>query len=246
MIGAVLFIVVGILVISAQTGQSVSDVLNKIAPGNISSTVSGYVQDFVTKKGIEPGNIQNVSQVDFNALPKEVNIKNVGNNNLAIYQVNYSQNNQNKQVFVVTYSVEKLRSQGDLIVSSDKRNFLDFGHSGVMSNSGFLETSAGVETSASKGYVMVRDGSITAISTNLEVIQGNPGEVDIVILKNGQPISFGNALSADKIGVKKGYDVQEKDTVNFKAGDVISVLAKKTGDVAWRDVITMVEITTND
>lgn len=231
----VLVLAVGALAISAQTNGDVSELGEK---------VSGYVQDFVSKRGVAPEDISGIRQVDFNALPKEVNIENVGDTNLAIYEINYSENNQGKQVYVVTYSVEKLLSQGDIIVAQDKRNFLDFGHSGVMSETGFLETSTGVETSEAKGYVMVRDGSITAVSTNLEVIQSNAGQIEIIVLKNGEPINFGNTISTDSLGVKKDYDVQAREIVGFQAGDVISVVARKTGDVVWRDVITIVEITT--
>jgi len=232
---AVLLLAIGALAISAQTNSSVS---------NIGEKVSGYVQDFVSKRGIDPQDINGIRQVDFESLPKEVNIENVGDSNLAIYEINYSDNNKNQKVYVITYSVEQLRSQGDLIVAQDKRNFLDFGFSGVMGETGFLETSTGVETSGAKGYVMVRDGSITAVSTNLEVIQSNAGQIEIIVLKNGEPISFGNTISSDSLGVKKDYDVQSKDIVIFQAGDVISVVARKTGNVAWQDVITMVEITT--
>jgi len=210
----------------------------------VGKEVSDFVDSFVKKRGIQPESIKSITPVDFNALPKEVNIENVGDTNLAIYEINYSENSQDKKVYVVTYSVEKLLSQGDIIVAQDKRNFLDFGFSGVMSETGFLETSTGVETSEAKGYVMVRDGSITAVSTNLEIIQSNPGQIEIVVLKNGEPISFGNTISTDSLGVKKDYDVQARETVNFQAGDVISVVAKKTGEVSWRDVITIVEITT--
>ena len=235
----IILLIVGVFAASSAAGADVA---------GVGKDVSAFVDNFVSKRGIQPESIKNIRQVDFNALPKEVNIENVQDSNLAIYQVDYAENNQDKKVFVVAYSVEQLRTQGDLIVASDRRNFLDFGFSGVMRDSGFLETGAGVETSAAKGYVMPRDGSITAISTNLDVIQaipGQAGQIEIIILKNGQPISFGNTLSAETIGVKKDYDVQAKEIVSFQAGDVVSVLVKKTGDVSWRDVITIVEITKN-
>ena len=240
----VLVLAVGAIAISAQTSDNVSETFSNIISGKVGENVLGYVQDFVSKRGIETQDIQGVKQVDFNSLPKEVNIENVNDANLAIYEINYTEGNQQKKVYMITYSVEQLRSQGDLIVAQNNRNFLDFGHSGIMKDTGFLETSVGVETSEAKGYVMVRDGSITAISTNLEIMQSNPGQIDIVVLKNGQAINFGNTLSTDSIGVKKDYDVQSKEVVSFKAGDVISVLINRNGDVAWRDVITMVEITT--
>ncbi|MEK6840524.1 MAG: hypothetical protein AABX79_01065 [Nanoarchaeota archaeon] len=236
LIAVFLVFVIGALAISAQAGdEDISELGEK---------VSEYVGDFVSKRGIESQDIKEIRQVDFDSLPKDVNIENVGDTNLAIYEINYSENNKDKQVYIVTYSVEQLRSQGDLIVAQDRRNFLDFGHPGVMSETGFLETATGVETSEAKGYVMVRDGSITAVSTNLEVIQSNPGQIEVIVLKNGEPINFGNTLSTDSIGIKKDYDVQSKEIVSFQAGDVISVVAKKIGEVSWRDVITIVEITT--
>ena len=178
-------------------------------------------------------------------MPKEVNIENVGDHNLGVYEVDYNNEKQQpEKIYVVAYSVEQLKSQGDLIIAQDKRNFLAFGHSGEMS-SGFLETATGVATSLEKGYVMPRDGSITAVSTNLEVSEGL-GNIEIIVYKNGEQISFGNTLDAGVSGIKKDYDVQSKNTVQFNAGDVISVYAKAEGDVVWKDVITMVEITTSD
>jgi len=232
-----ILLIVGVFAASSAAGADLN---------GVGEEVSAFVNSFVSKRGISPENINEIKQVDFKALPKEINIENVGDTNLAIYEVNYTEGNQGKKVFVITYSVEQLKAQGDLIVAHDKRNFLDFGFSGVMRDSGFLETSTGVETSAAKGYVMPRDGSITAISTNLEIIQSNPGQIEIIVLKNGQPISFGNTLSTDSIGIKKDYDVQAKDIVTFRAGDVISVFVQKKGNVSWRDVITLVEITTVD
>lgn len=216
----------------------------------VSPQVSDFVEDFVSQRGIEPSAIENIQSVDFDALPKEVNIENVGDHNLGVYEVDYLNEKQEpEKIYVVAYSVEKLASQGDIIVAQDNRNFLYFGHDGDMSSSGFLETATGVETSLEKGYVMPRDGSITAISTNLEISQANVegSSVEIIIYKNGEAISFGNTVEASALGIKKDYDVQSKNTVTFNAGDVISVYAKGDGtDVLWKDVITMVEITTSD
>jgi len=216
------------------------------AGDNLGPEVSDFIQDFVSKRGIEASDIEKIEAVDFEALPKEVNIENVGDHNLAVYEVDYNNETQGKEkVYVVAYSVEELKSQGDLILAQDRRNFLAFGHDGTMS-SGFLDTATGVETSLEKGYVMVRDGSITAVSTNLEVLQSNTGNVEVIVYKNGEQVSFGNMLDSETQGIKKDYDVQSKNTVTFNAGDVISVYAKGQGDIAWKDVITIVEITTTD
>ena len=218
----------------------------KIFSSDIGEEALDYVTSFAEKRGVNVNDITNVSKVDFNDLPKEVNIENVNDANLAIYQVNYNENTEDKKVFVVTYSLEKLKAQGDLIVAQDKREFLNFGFEGTMVNDGFLKTATGVESSLEKGYVMARKGSITTISTNLEITKSDDsGKVEIIIYKNGEMILFGNTLDANGQGIKKDYDVQSKDTVTFEPGDVISVYAKSDGNVKWKDVITLVEITTN-
>lgn len=226
--------------------QEVEEKIKKLPNKEVAEEVKEYVEDFVEQRGIAAEQITNISEVNFDDLPKEVEIENVGDHNLAIYEVDYDEDldpaTEDEQIFVITYSVEQLRAQGDLIIAHDKRQFLNFGFVGIMNESGFLETATGVETSFEKGYVMVRKGSITAISTNLEIVSGI-GEVRIIVYKNGEEIMFGNLIDASSIGVKKDYDVQSKDTVTFEPGDVISVYVNGEG-VVWKDVITMVEITT--
>jgi len=247
-----LLIIIGLLV-SAQSNntetylgqEEIQDVVENVSVGDISTQVYEYVLNFVQKRGVLPSAISFVREVDFDSLPKSVHIENVGEHNLAIYEISYKEGNQEDQIYVITYSVEELREQGDLIVAHDKRQFLNFGFAGTMIKSGFLKTATEVETSLEKGYVMVRDGSITAVSTNLEISGSNPGDIEIIVYRNGEPIGFGNIFSTESPGVKKDHNVQSKGIVSFKAGDVISVYLKANGtDIVWRDVITMVEITT--
>lgn len=252
-LGVVMFllIVIGLLV-SAQLDdetylgqEEVQDMVASVSEGDISTQVYEYVLNFVQKRGVLPSAISFVREVDFDSLPKSVHIENVGDHNLAIYEISYKEDNKEDQIYVITYSVEELREQGDLIVAQDKRQFLNFGFAGTMTKSGFLKTATEVETSLEKGYVMVRDGSITAVSTNLEISGSNPGDIEIIVYRNGEPIGFGNIFSTESPGIKKDHNVQSKDIVTFKAGDVISVYLKANGtDIVWRDVITMVEITT--
>ena len=252
-LGVVMFllIVIGLLV-SAQLDnetylvqEEVLDVVESVSAGNISTQVYEYVLNFVQKREVLPSEISFVREVDFDSLPKSVHIENVGDHNLAIYEISYKEDNKEDQIYVITYSVEELRDQGDLIVAHDKRQFLNFGFAGTMTKSGFLKTATEVETSLEKGYVMVRDGSITAVSTNLEISGSNPGDIEIIVYRNGEPIGFGNIFSTESPGVKKDHNVQSKGIVSFKAGDVISVYLKANGtDIVWKDIITMVEITT--
>jgi hypothetical protein len=230
---------------SGNVSTQISEIVNSSVP-ILPETVSTYVEEFVSKKGINPDKISNVSQVSFDDLPKEVNIENVNDNNLAIYEVDYNEtNSEQKKMFVITYSVDKLRTQGDLIVSHDKRMFLNFGLSKEIASSEFLNTASGVEGSLEKGYIMMRKGSITGISTALDITQSSEqGPVEIIIYKNGVPIGFGNAVNSDIVGIKKDYDVQSKGVVSFEPGDVISAYVKVNGSV--KDVITLIEITTVD
>ncbi|MEK6875053.1 MAG: hypothetical protein AABX30_00010 [Nanoarchaeota archaeon] len=232
--------------LSEEVKAQIEDKLAEPESQGVSENVQRYVEEFVEKKKINPEQINNVSEVDFNALPKEVNIENVNDANLAIYEVNYNDNTtaagEQKKVFVITYSTEKVAKQGDIIVAQDKREFLNFGYSGESTDSRFLNTAAGVLGSLEKGYVMMREGSITGISTNMEVVSGS-GDIEIIIYKNGEEISFENLINGDKTGVQTDYDVQSKGVVEFEPGDVVSV-SVKSGNVVWKDAIVMVEITT--
>jgi hypothetical protein len=241
----ILLLVVSVFATAAQeVSDEISEVVDEVSTGGIAEEVQEYVEEFVEKRGIEAQDITDISEVNFDDLPKEVNIENVNDANLAIYEIDYKEEEKEKQIFVVTYSVEQLRAQGDLIIAHDKRQFLNFGFDGDMSAPGFLETATGVEGSLEKGYVMMREGSITGVSTNLEVIDGNDsGKIEIIIYKNGESIRFGNTLDA-VLGVKKDYDVQSRDTVTFEPGDIISVYVNAERNIVWRDVITMIEITT--
>lgn len=250
-----IFIVFGLFV-SAKTSSEAENIpkdpslqIKDKFSSEISESVHDYVLNFVEKRDISPSEISFVKEVDFNALPKEVNIQNVGDSNLAIYEVSYSEKGKEDKIYVITHSVDKLRSQGDLIVAQDKRQFLNFGFNGKTFNSGFLKTSNEITTSLDKGYVMVRDGSITAVSTNLEVFENGLGSLEILVYVNGERVGFGNILSTENSGIKRDYDVQSSGIVNFKAGDVISVYLRASNDallngISWGDVITLVEITT--
>ena len=205
----------------------------------LTEEVKEIVEKIITEKGIAEENITSIELVDYNNLPDAIEIENIDDTNLAIYQVYYE--GDERPVYVITASnelfegVSTASTTGEVLV-------LDFGYEGEMKNKDeFLKTATGVETSLEKGYVMMRDGSITGISTNLEIVKGE-GEIEIVIYRNGEVVEFGNSFVGDSEGVKKDYDVQSEATVKFEAGDVISVSVEADDGVVWKDVITMVEI----
>jgi len=196
------------------------------------------IKDLMEEKGISMEEA-NITEVDFDDLPKEVDIEKVEDTNLIIYEVNYGA----KPLFVITASDEEFKK--DMTPVCDVRSLLSFGFSGEMTESGFLNTATGVRGSLEKGYVMMRKGSITAISTNLEVIKEDAGRIEIIIYKNGKAVKFGNVIDASSVGVKKDYDIQSKNVVIFEPGDVIFVYAKVEEGIIYKDVISMIEITTD-
>lgn len=164
------------------------------------------------------------------------NVKNITKKDDGFYEVDIG---EDKPVFAITYSVQKASIEKKYF-----KSFLNFGFNGKMNKSGFLQTSKGIESTLNKGYVMMNDGSITGISTNLEVLDSKDlGQIEIVIYKNEEQIGFRNALSAKFSGIKKDYDIQSENMVVFEPGDIISVYAKANDEIIWKDVITMVEIT---
>jgi len=219
----------------------------------VSDTTKKFIEDFVKKKKINPEDINEVNDVPLDELPDDVSITNVEDSNIGIIQVDYNETHGSEtkpeQLFVITYSTKDLESKGDLIFDREKRQFLHFGLAGESSDSSFLQSAAGVQTGADAGYVMMRAGSITGLSTNLQVVSPDEGRVEIVIFRNGEPVSFTNTLYTDETGSKVDYDVQSQGVIAFSPGDVISVYvnADDTGSSSiWKDVITMLEITTTD
>lgn len=205
----------------------------------LSEDTQKIVKDVAGKKGIQEEEIESIEEVDFKDLPEQIDIENIDETNLAVYEVDYG---EDKPIFVLTVSdetVEKIKKEYEGV----SKMLLNFGFEEETQESGFLKTATNVETRLDKGYVMMRQGSITGMSTNLEIIQGL-GNIEIMLYKNGEPIGFRNTFVGDSPGIKKDYDTQSIGTVEFEAGDILSVYAKAEGEITWKDVITLVEIAT--
>lgn len=222
------FLIVGMFILAAGGvfaadlgGDSVDDVVKKV----------------VEKKGYDPSQVKGVKKVDFKKLPNQVKVENVDDTNLAMYEVDYG---EEQPVYILTVSEEAFEATVEDIVTS--KMLINFGHPGEISDSTFLRTTSGVETDYEKGYVMMRDGSITGMSTNIDVLETQYGEVDLIIFINGEEVGFRNSINADTVGIKSDYDVQSENVLTFEAGDVISVYAQVDGSILAQDVITMIEI----
>jgi len=204
----------------------------------LSNEVKKVIDGIVQKKGISSDDVKSIEEKSFNDLPDQIEVKNIDDTNLAVYEVKPV---EGESFFVITASddvIQKTQTSEGTI-----KMVLNFGYNGIMEYSDFLRTSTGVETNLEKGYVMIRKGSITGLSTNLESISGT-GTIEITIYKNGVSSGFRNSFIVDSAKIMKDYDTQSFGTVSFEQGDVISMYVKSDGDVVWKDVITLIEIST--
>jgi hypothetical protein len=209
-------------------------------PNTLDQNVQNFVKDVAQTKGVNSSDIAGVKELDMNNLPKEVNIKNIDNNNLALYEINVT--NESKPVYVVTASSKFFKQT---VKKYAQRMLLAFGFNGDIMASTFLKTSVGVTTSLQKGYVMTRDGSISGLSTNLEVVQNDLGApIEVTIYKNSQPIGFRNSFTEKAPGVYSDYDTASGGAVTFQKGDVISLKIDVPGNAQVKDVTSLLEIET--
>ena len=228
-----IFVIIGICMIFLLAGGVLAENLA------VSENVGDFVKDVMAEKGIDKENVKSVEKVDFEDLPDELNLNNIDETNLAVYEVDYG---EEKSVFVLTVSEEKFEKTLKEIAN---KMLLNFGHGGDVKDSLFLDTATGVQTSAEKGYVMMRQGSITGLSTNMEIFDLKEyGEVEVIIYKNAEPIGFRNTIAINESGVAKDYDVVSPDTINFEQGDVISVYVNVGDNIVAKDIITIMEINT--
>ena len=196
------------------------------------------IDKVIGNNGIDKDKIKSIDKVNFEALPDQVDLKDIDTTNLAVYEVDYG---GESPVFVITASDELFASKETEKVY--KKMLLNFGKNGEVETSTFLNSATGVEGNYDNGYVMMREGSITGISTSLEAVSGE-GNVEIIININGEPIGFRNTISVDLAGFKKDYDTQSLGVVKFNKGDIISVSVKLDGGVIVKNIINLIEIST--
>jgi hypothetical protein len=190
------------------------------------------------QKEVTDNGVLSITEINLGDLPPEINFQDIADSSIALYQVEIS---GDKPTFVLT-AKDTAEFQEPISVSADIKQLLHFGFNGEMLTQGFLKTATGV-SSEEKGYVMMRSGSITGISTILEISETSSGKIEIIIYKNGEPIGFRNTLNAISSGIQKDYDLQSKNIVTFNPGDIISISVKTSENIPLKDIITMVEIT---
>ncbi len=203
-------------------------------------TIEKFITEFIEGTDlVDGGNVQSVSTVNQSELPDDLEIKEIAENNVGIFEVNFTTNlGESKKVFVVTYATNDFKRKEIINVKNIQNLF--FGLAEERISSDYLETASGVKTGEQIGYVMLREGSITGISSSLE-ISGN-GKLFISVYKNGIETGFHNLISTED-STKIDFDLQSENIVNYKPGDIISVYVNQIGNVNWKNVVTSVETT---
>ncbi|PJE81302.1 hypothetical protein COU58_03215 [Candidatus Pacearchaeota archaeon CG10_big_fil_rev_8_21_14_0_10_32_42] len=181
--------------------------------------------------------MKDIKEVDFNNLPEEIKIQNIDDTAIAMYEIDVE---GEAPVYVITASELEIKTQLQNLMG---KMLLNLGISGEISESTFLNSASGVMGAENKGYVMLRDGDITGISTNLEVKIPGEGEIEIVVYKNGEVVGFRNTFDLNEVGIKSDYDTVGDGTINFNKGDIISVKVVIPEGIILKDVNTLLEIT---
>ena len=170
----------------------------------MSENVEEFVKDLVENtQEISEQDIVGIIRINQSNLPEDVQIKEIEENNVGIYEVNYTKNNQTQKIFVFTYATANLIKKETTIAKNIQ--YLNFGFVGTSEEARFLNSATGVAL-GDKGYVMLRPGSITGISTNLDLT--GSGEVIITVYKNGVDTGFQNLISSEDTS-KLDYDLKK-------------------------------------
>ncbi len=204
----------------------------------ITENVQDFVKNVIKTKGVDETQIGEITEVDFNNLPEEINLQNIDETNLALYEVQVT--DEEKPIYIITASDTKIK---ETIKEFAQKMLLTFGYNGVISETSFLKNAVGVLGSQEKGYVMIRKGSITGLSTNLEAIDG-AGNVEIIIYKNGKEFGFRNTFTVTETNTYEDYDSISQGILTFEKGDLISMKVVLTGNIQIRDITTLLEIET--
>lgn len=227
------FIIFGLLVVLFLATSVVAETVS------VTQDVEDLVKDVAETKGVDKENVEEVREVDFEDLPDEVKLENIDETNLALYEVNVT--GEEKPVYIITASETKFKK---IISKFTRKMFLNFGFNSEINESTYLKSAVGVLGNLEKGYVMMREGSVSGISTNLEVVSGE-GEIEILIYKNKELVGFRNSFKVTSPQVYSDYDTVSEDILMFYPGDVISLYVEVEGDLVVKDINTLLEVATD-
>ncbi len=161
-----------------------------------------YISSFVEKQGIEKNSIKNISEINRSSFPKQILISNIEENNVGIYEVEYSEEGIDRNLFVLSYGTQEIE-EAETSFMEGNYNYLTFeGQEGIIGE-----------------YLMVDYGSIVGFSSSVSF--SGVGKVGIEIYKNGNPLGLLNEIYSE--GTNYDYELQSENINLFYPGDIISV-----------------------
>jgi len=255
-ISAIFILLFGILI----TAQDIGKIRDKIA-SSISDKADKYIDKFVEKKEIKVESITNVTEINLEKLPSEINIGDVKDADIAFYQIDFNDAGKSNRIFVVSFLADGLKMEKpfepkNVTITPPTKGLpsqivpknLAFRFTGEMDKTGFLESVAGISGSINDGYIMSGSGNIVNVSTDLEVYEGK-GTIGITLYKNGVPtlLTTSFVIDPDKLIVNPDtksyfvYGILSQGNVSFKNGDIISVYVTLSDGVILKSITTSVQ-----
>ena len=118
-IGIILLMLTGVFAESPKSSDEFKEFMDKIKE----------------QKEVSDDEILSITEISFNDLPNEIQVRDIADNNIALYQVEYD---EGKPTFILT-AKGATEFQGPTYISADTRQLLHFGFNGEMNASGFLK-----------------------------------------------------------------------------------------------------------
>jgi len=107
-----------------------------------------------------------------------------------------------------------------------------------------MQSSAGSNFSATRGFVMPYDGCV--ISHSIQTIfstETDTNQVEFMVYKNGIDLGCDVVFTGDgTASEEKAYQIWSAGTYEFSAGDVLSIYANEIGTMAWDETAGWLEV----
>lgn len=183
-----------------------------------------YIRSLTEKQGIE--NISNITKLDKSFLPDEIDVSNIEENQVGIYEIEYDDFGILRNIFVVSYISDEVV---EVFREPVENSFYFTFNKNNLSFSSFVGS-----------YVMLKSGSITGLSSFVS-LSGN-GKVFLYVYRNGESINFFNEISSGEVDTID-FDLQSVGLNEFDEGDILSLYIVLEGEVSIDEVSSILKVT---
>ncbi len=178
-----------------------------IVSAGIASEEESYLNSLAKKQGVV--DVDNIIKLNSSVLPEYIEVGDIKDNNVGIYNLKYNDSGKERDLFVLTYSSFKMPSEPAGFYDSWQYSF-GFGKGDVLESK----------------YIVLDDGYITGLAS---VANMSGGEARVYIYKNGIALNFFNELSGS--GILMDYDFQSSGLISVNKGDLLEFYVDVNGGV---------------